>query len=113
MSLPGRGRFQPFRLLFILDGVENLVFNRPFQEVITGQGMMARYSDFPKQPNQTHWLLQNAEGLMLRQSLLEFMTSERDDRGFQAVSMKRAEDVKALMDADFEITYTGTDIQWS
>jgi hypothetical protein len=107
------GKVSTFPTLFYLDGVENLVFNRPFQEVITGQGMMVRYSDFPKQPNQTHWLLQNAEGLMLRQSLLEFMTSERDDRGFQAVSMKRAEDVKALMDADFEITYTGTDIQWS
>jgi hypothetical protein len=42
------GKVSTFPTLFYLDGVENLVFNRPFQEVITGQGMMARYSDFPK-----------------------------------------------------------------
>lgn len=95
---------------FYLDGVVSLIFNRPFAEVLDGVGTMAQYSDFPRQNNQTHWLLQNAEGLMLRQSLLEFMVDARDDRGAQAVIMKRQEDIQALMNADHELRYTGQDL---
>lgn len=95
---------------FYLDGVISLVFNRPFSEVMDGQGIMAKYSDFPKAANQTHWLLQNAEGLLLRQAMLEFMVDTRDDRGFQAVYAKREEDIKSLMNAEFETQYTGQDL---
>lgn len=106
-------RLNPPRMpnMFYLDGVDSLVFNRAFPEALVGQGIMARYTDFPKNDNQTHWLLINAEGLLLRQTVLEFMVSERDDRGFQAVATKRAEDVKALIDADFHARYTGQDVQ--
>lgn len=97
--------------LFYLDGTDSLVFNRAFPEAMTGQGIMARYTDFPKDANQTHWLLINAEGLLLRQALVEFMVSERDDRGFQAISAKRAEDVKALLDADYHTRWVGQDVQ--
>jgi hypothetical protein len=97
--------------LFYLDGADSLVFNRVFPAALVGQGIMARYTDFPRENNQTHWLLQNAEGLLLRQALLEFMVSERDDRGFQAVAAKRQEDIKALIDADFHTRWTGQDVQ--
>lgn len=97
--------------LFYLDGTDSLVFNRVFPEALTGQGIMARYTDFPRESNQTHWLLQNAEGLLLRQAVLEFMVSERDDRGFQAVAAKRQEDIKALIDADYSTRWTGQDVQ--
>lgn len=100
-----------FPTRFFLDGTDSIVFNRVFPKAYTGQGIMARYSDFPKDANQTHWLLINAEGLMLRQTVLEFMVSERDDRGFQAVAAKRAEDIKALVDADFHTRWTGQDVQ--
>src|SRR5215207_5597750 len=98
---------------FYMDGMVALVFNVPFPEALTGQGMMAKYSDFPLNDDQTHWLLINAEGLMLRQALLEFMSDTRDDRGFQAVLLKREEDIRALANADFEARFTGQDIQWS
>jgi hypothetical protein len=96
---------------FYMDGMEALVFNRVFPEALDGQGMMARYSDFPMKDTQTHWLLKNAEGLMLRQALIEFLTDARDDRGAAAAMQKREEDIKALLNADFEAQYTGQDIQ--
>lgn len=97
---------------FYLDGNYALIFNHAFPEALTGQGIMARFSDFPTAENQTHWLLQYAEGLMLRQSMLEFMTDVRDDRGFQATMMKRQEDIQALMNADHEARWTGQSISW-
>jgi hypothetical protein len=87
------------------------VFNRAFTQVLSGQGIMARFSDFPIADSDSHWLLVNAEGLMLRQSMLEFMADARDDRGFQAVMGKREEDIKALMNADYDVRYTGQSIQ--
>lgn len=95
---------------FYLDGVRALVFNRSFTEVLNGQGIMAQYSDFPRKDNQTHWLLQNAEGLMLRQALLEFLVDARDDRGAQAVMLKRQEDIQVLLNADYELRHTGQDL---
>jgi hypothetical protein len=96
---------------FYMDGVEALVFNRTFPEDIPGQGIAAIYSDFPVADNKTHWLLQNAEGLMLRQSMIEFMTSARDDRGYAVAVAQRDQDLKALQNADFELRWTGQDIQ--
>lgn len=96
---------------FYMDGVVSLVFDVPFPEALPGVGMMARYTDFPMKDTQTHWLLTNAEGLMLRQSLIEFMVDARDDRGYAAVKGQRDEDLKALSNADFEARWTGQDIQ--
>lgn len=98
---------------YYLDGMVALVFNRPFSEELGGQGLMAQFSDFPKAPNQTHWLLQNAEGLMLRQSVLEFMTEERDDRGFAATKMKRDEDIQVLLNSDYQARFVGQDLSWA
>lgn len=97
---------------FFMDGMYAMVFDKAFPEALDGQGMMARYSDFPKQDNQTHWLIQNAEGLMLRQCLIEFFTLARDDRGYSVAKLQREEDIKALLNADFEARHTGSDLQW-
>lgn len=96
---------------FYMDGVEALVFDRAFPEALPGQGIMVRYSDFPTADNQTHWLLQHAEGLMLRQALLEFMTTARDDRGYAITVAQRDQELKTLLNADFEMRYAGQDIQ--
>jgi hypothetical protein len=96
---------------FYMDGTIALVFNVPFTESLQGQGIMARYSDFPVNDSETHWLLNNAEGLMIRQALLEFLVDARDDRGAQAAIMKRDEEIKALLNADYDARYTGQDIQ--
>lgn len=95
---------------FYLDGVESLVFDRAWPEELEGQGIMARYSDFPRSDNHTHWLLVNAEGLMLRQALIEFLTIARDDRGYTVALAQREQDIKALLNADYETRYTGQDL---
>lgn len=104
-----RNMWTPSR--FFLDGMEALVFDAPFPESLNGQGMMARYSDFPTADHQTHWLLIHAEGLLLRQATIEFLVDARDDRGAMAAKQQRDEDIKALMNADFEARYTGQDLQ--
>lgn len=96
---------------FYMDGMEALIFNRAFTESLDGQGIMSRYSDFPMADNQTHWLLKNAEGLMLRQATIEFLIDARDDRGATTAMAKREEDIKALLNADYEARYTGQDLQ--
>jgi len=58
-------------------------------------------------------VLQYAEGLLLRQALVEFMTHARDDRGYTVAKLQREEDIKALMNADFDAQFVGQDIQWS
>lgn len=100
-----------FPTRFYLDGLEALVFDRAFPEALAGQGIMSRYSDFPMADNQTHWLLLNAEGLMLRQALLEFLTDARDERGYAIAKAQREEDIRALLNADYEARYTGQDLQ--
>lgn len=95
---------------FYMDGVVALVFNRAFPEVLGGVGLMAQYTDFPRKDSDRHWLIDNAEGLLLRQSMVEFMTDTRDDRGAQAMLAKREEDLRALMNADFEARYTGQNL---
>lgn len=111
------GRYDPwpvaqtqFPSRFYLDGVTHAVFNRTFQEALAGEGIMSIYSDLPLSPDQSHWLLNNAEGLLLRQCMVEFMTSERDDRGMAALVQKRQEDCKALIMADASVRYTGQDL---
>lgn len=96
--------------VFWLDGVNALVFDRMFTESLTGIGLMAQYSDFPRQDHHTHWLLDNAEGLLLRQCMVEFLLSARDDRAAQAYMLKRQEDVQVLLNADQEMKYTGQDL---
>lgn len=98
---------------FYMDGVESIVFNRAFSEVLPGEGLLIRYTDFPTEDSQTHWLLQYAEGLLLRQALVEFMVLARDDRGYTVAKLQREEDIKALMNADFDAQFTGQDLQWS
>jgi hypothetical protein len=71
---------------------------------------MAVYSDFPIENDKSHWLLNHAEGLVLRQSMIEFFTDARDDRGMQAAVQKRQEDVQALIGADFDTRYAGQDL---
>jgi hypothetical protein len=95
---------------FYLDGVTHLVFDKAFTEVMLGEGIMTVYSDFPLGPTATHWLISNAEGLLLRQSMIEFMTAERDDRGFQAMVQKRQEDVQVAIAADYDTRYAGSEL---
>lgn len=95
---------------FYLDGVETLVFNRVWQESLPGVGTIARYSDFPKLDNQTHWLLRHAEGLLLRQSMIEALLDRRDSRAAESYVAKREEDIRALMNADFQARYAGQDL---
>jgi hypothetical protein len=96
---------------FYLDGVEALIFNQTFPVNMTGVGIVARYSDFPMRDNETHWLLNNAEGLMLRQAMIEYMTDARDDRGYQSYILQREQDLKVLLTADYEMRYAGQDLQ--
>lgn len=112
--LPDRYSAWPTRTLspsvFWMDGVNALVFDRVFTESLTGIGMLAQYSDFPRLDHHGHWLLDNAEGLLLRQCMIEFLLSARDDRGAQAYMLKRQEDVQVLLNADHEMKYTGQDL---
>lgn len=95
---------------FYLNGTTHLVFNGPFASGASAFGILARYSDWPKENDETHWLLDNAEGLLLRQTLIEILTDSRDERGLTAMLAKREEDIRVLLAADYEARYTGQDI---
>lgn len=95
---------------FYMDGVETLVFNRPWQESLPGVGILARYSDFPRQDNQTHWLLNFAEGLLLRQTMIEVLLDRRDSRAAESFVAKREEDIRALLNADYQMRFAGQEL---
>jgi hypothetical protein len=96
--------------VYYLDGVSALVFNQNFLESLTGEGIMVRYSEWPTADDQTHWLLENAEGLLLRQSMKEYFLATRDDRGQAGNDAQWQQDLKAMLNADYEMRYAGADL---
>lgn len=99
---------------FYLDGATTLVFNGKFQENFELVGMLARYTDWPKRDNDTHWLLNNAESLLLTQSMLELgVINTRDERTYQMYLSHRQDQMTVLQNADFETQYAGQDIVYA
>lgn len=96
--------------LFYLDGVERLVFNGLFGTDVQGVAMIVRYSDWPNKDGLTHWLLQNAESLMLTQTLIEASVVTRDQRTWEMLRQQRDEQIRVLLSADYEMRYAGQDI---
>lgn len=99
-----------FPTQYAVQGASDLIFNMPFSEAAIGAMVLVQYSDWPLAPNQTHWLLNNAEQLMLVQTMLNIMVDLRNDQGYQAVMNSRNEAVKALLDADYATRYGGQTI---
>lgn len=95
---------------FYLDGATRLVFNGIFQEDAVLIGRIARFSDWPKKDTDTHWLLDNAESLLLTQSMLELGLISRDDRTYQTFLQHRSDQITVLQNADYEAEYAGQDI---
>lgn len=95
---------------YYMDGAYRLVFNGTFQEDFVLLGKVARYSDWPKKNTDTHWLLDNAESLLLTQSMLELGLISRDDRSYAIFSQNRSDQITVLENADFETEYAGQTI---
>lgn len=102
-----------FPTQFALNGGDELLFNAKFPEDCVGVLTLVRYSTWPKGDDQTHWLLQNAEALLLTQTMIEFMVDQRNDQGYAAVRSHRDEAVRALINADFETRYSSQDIYFN
>lgn len=98
---------------FYLDGQRTLIFNGTFLERHDFVGMLARFSDWPKRDNDTHFLLNNAESLMLTQSMLELGLFSRDSREYQIYSSHRQDQMTVLQNADDEAQYAGASIVYS
>ena len=95
---------------FFQDGIARLVFNGTYREVMQITGTLARFTDFPKKDTDTHWLLENAEGLMLAQSMLELGLISRDERSYGMYQSHRSDQIMVLQNADYEAQYAGQDI---
>ena len=95
---------------FYLDGAYTIVFNGSFQEDFELIGRMSRYSDWPKKETDTHWLLDNAESLMLTQTMLELGLISRDERSYGMFMQNRDQQIRTLINADYEAEYAGQDI---
>lgn len=95
---------------FYLDGDNGIVFNGVPAGPATARGIMVRYSDWPVGDEKTHWLINNAEGLMLRQSCLEAALDTRDTRFLNDIRNQRNEDITVLLNADTSARFTGQDI---
>lgn len=61
-----------------LDGVERIVLSATPTQVLHGELMAARYSDWPTTPNSTHWLLDFAEDVLEAQAMLAYAKHARD-----------------------------------
>jgi hypothetical protein len=95
---------------FYLDGQRTMIFNGTFREQYNFVGMLARFSDFPKRDNDTHFLLNHAESLMLTQSMLELGLFSRDSREYQIYSSHRQDQMTVLQNADDEAQYAGAGV---
>jgi hypothetical protein len=95
---------------FYLDGMVEIVFNGTAASDLDGIAMAAMYSNFPRDDDDSHWLLTNAEELMLVQCVLSASVINRDDRTYQMMLSRRDEAIQVLQNADYEATFTGQDI---
>jgi hypothetical protein len=98
---------------FYLDGVEKMVFDRTYSgaETLVGTGFISRFSDFPIEDDETHWLFEFGEAALLTQSMLELgVVATRDDRQYQMYLTHRSDQMQVLLNADTETQYSGTDI---
>lgn len=95
---------------YCLDGMSTILLSLPAPTNVVLDGWVVRYSDWPKEDSQSHWLLQNAESLMEVQCMLELAVLNRDDRNYQLFMSHRDEQIKVLQNADYEARYSGQDI---
>jgi hypothetical protein len=102
LGLPGQ---------FYLDGERTLVFNGTVQAEAKAEGMLVRYSDWPKTDSEEHWLLNNAESLLLVRSMIELaVVNTRDERTWTMFRTHQEDAIRTLMNADYEAQYSGQDI---
>lgn len=95
---------------FYMDGSNRLIFNGTVSADTSAQAQIIRYSDWPLAANQTHWLIQRAEGLLLAQAMLEAAVFNRDERAYTMFQSYRQEQITVLLAADAEETFSGQDI---
>jgi hypothetical protein len=97
---------------FYLDGTNTLVFPFAYSgaESLVGTGILARYSDFPLEDDESHWLLDNGEAVLLVQSMLELGIISRDDRTYAMFDGHFQKHITVMLNADTEAVYTGQDI---
>lgn len=95
---------------FYLDGEHTLVFTTTTSEELTGEGMLERYSDFPIEGDEDHWLLNNAESLMLCESMMQLGIITRDDRSYAMYERNMQRAIQVMLNADYAARYAGQDI---
>lgn len=98
---------------FYLDGANTLVFTTMTSEALSGTGMLAQYSDFPQDDDESHWLLENAESALLCRAMLELGLISRDDRMYAVFQQHLMDELKVALNADYETRYAGQDISVS
>src|SRR5215207_783942 len=98
---------------FYLDGVEKMIFDRTYSgaETLIGTGFISRFSDFPIEDDEGHWLIDFGESALITQSMLELgVVNTRDDRQYQMYLSHREDQMRVMLNADAEAQYSGSDI---
>lgn len=98
---------------FYLDGVEKIIFTSAYSgdAPLLGQGFLSRFSDLPIEDDESHWLFEHAESPMIVQCMLELgVVDTRDERTYSMYLKHREDQMKVLMNADYETQYSGADI---
>lgn len=92
---------------FWLDGIRRLVLNKTPDENLTGELRIDRYTPWPTQLTFQHWLLDQAEDVLLAQTLVLMAPRLRDPRMVQTYEKMRDEGLKTLLLAEDELQYGG------
>lgn len=98
---------------FYLDGVSTICFTSGYSGYTTlaGRGFLSRFSDFPIEDDESHWLIRFGESALLTQSMMELaVINTRDERSYQMYMTQREDQMRVMLNADYETRYSGQDI---
>lgn len=95
---------------FWVDGDGVVRFNGVPSQVLSGYAQVSLYSAYPSEGS-SHWLIDNAEGLLLGAAALEAAEDQRNEQITPFAQNKFDRNIKVMLQADYEARYTGQDIQ--
>lgn len=93
-----------------LDGVDRIVLSSTPSENLHGELVVAKYTDWPTQPNSTHWLIDNAEDVLEAQAMIAFAKHARDEGAMAFWKGVFDAALPGLYAADAEMSWSNTDL---
>lgn len=91
------------------DGSVGLVLDSVTDATLEGELQIVEMTDWPTNPNSEHWLIDNAEDVLLAQSMMIAATSQRDTAMYQVYLNARNEGLKTIIDSDIEARFSNSD----